>query len=61
MTSIRTIGLTICVVVLMGLGSQAFAQNVHQVPEGGSELIYLVLTGASCFGVMFYSRKGRSR
>ncbi len=60
MVRIRTIGLTLAT-VLMGLSSHAFAQNVHQVPEGGSELIYLILTGASCFGVMFHSRKGRSR
>ena len=45
---------------LLCLTPQAFAQNVHQVPEGGSELVYLVLTGISCAGVMFYSRKGRS-
>ena len=27
------------------------------VPEGGSPLMYLLLAGITCFGVMFYSRR----
>jgi hypothetical protein len=31
------------------------------VPEGGTALMYLLLTGAACFGAMYYSRNQRAK
>jgi hypothetical protein len=31
-----------------------FGQNVHRLPEGGSELAYASLVGASCLGAIWY-------
>ena len=40
---------------LLLFGTAAFAQNVvHPVPEGGSDLAYLAVAGASCLGAIVY-------
>lgn len=31
-----------------------FGQNVQRLPEGGSELAYASLVGASCLGAIWY-------
>jgi hypothetical protein len=31
-----------------------FAQSIHKVPEGGSELAYAALAGVSCLGAVWY-------
>ena len=44
-------------------GAALLRSNISNVPEGGTALIYLLLAGPSCFGVMFFnsrSRLGRS-
>jgi hypothetical protein len=40
--------------------SQEFFQPL-QVPEGGSALLYLLLSGVSCLGAMIYSRRQTAR
>ena len=41
--------------VTLFLVPSGFAQqNIHHVPEGGSDLMYLALAGMSCFGAIFY-------
>jgi len=42
------------VLSLLLFSTAAFAQNIHRVPEGGSDLAYLALAGASCIGAVVY-------
>jgi hypothetical protein len=47
----RSLGL---LVLLLGAAPFALAQNTHRVPEGGSDLAYLLLAGCSCIGAIWY-------
>jgi hypothetical protein len=48
----------LAVTVLLFAVPQAFAQAVHRMPEGGSDLVYIALAGISCLGAVVYrSRK----
>ena len=47
----------------VGLGSctqngQGVQEFGGKVPEGGAAAMYLLLAGVTCFGAMFYSRRG---
>jgi hypothetical protein len=43
------------VLSLLLFSTAALAQSAtHQVPEGGSDLAYLALAGASCIGAIVY-------
>jgi hypothetical protein len=44
----------LAVTVLLCAVPQAFAQSVHRVPEGGSDLVYIALAGISCVGAVVY-------
>jgi hypothetical protein len=44
----------LAVTVLLCAVPQAFAQSIHRVPEGGSDLVYIVLAGISCLGAAVY-------
>jgi tetrahydromethanopterin S-methyltransferase subunit D len=41
-------------VVSVLLATPLFAQSVHRVPEGGSELAYAAVAGVSCLGAIWY-------
>jgi drug/metabolite transporter (DMT)-like permease len=41
-------------VILVCAAPAAFAQAIHRVPEGGTDLVYLALAGISCAGAVFY-------
>ncbi len=32
----------------------ALAQNIHRVPEGGSDIAYLLMAGVTCVGAVWY-------
>jgi hypothetical protein len=40
--------------VVVLLAAPLFAQSVHRVPEGGSELAYAAVAGVSCLGAIWY-------
>jgi hypothetical protein len=47
----RNLGLLI---LFLGAAPFALAQASHRLPEGGSDLTYLVLAGGSCIGAIWY-------
>jgi hypothetical protein len=54
----KTLGLA----VIMAAGAlPAFGAVVVPVPEGGADMMYLLLAGVFCFGAVFLSRHQRSK
>ncbi|HSY13907.1 MAG TPA: hypothetical protein VK976_17065 [Verrucomicrobiae bacterium] len=47
----KSLGLLLVVAAAAPL---ALAQSVRRVPEGGSDLAYLLLAGVSCAGAVWY-------
>jgi len=49
--------------IIAAFALPAFGEKtlVAPVPEGGADLIYLLLAGASCVGAIFHSRNQRSK
>lgn len=47
----RSLGLLF---LLLGAAPFALAQATHKLPEGGSDLAYLVIAGCSCIGAIWY-------
>lgn len=45
---------SLALLVLLSSAPAVFAQNIHRVPEGGSDLVYIALAGISCLGAVFY-------
>ena len=41
-------------ILLLSAAPFALAQATHRVPEGGSDLAYLLLAGSSCIGAIWY-------